>query len=121
MRMGRLTGVFLISVMASQWVWGQDDSRVVHGKRVFERYCTLCHGEGLGADGAPMLPGTHAIYIKYKGELPPLLQHRSDVTIDLVKSVVRNGLASMPPFRQTEVTDTDLEAIVAWFDSVPDE
>ena len=108
-------------LLSSSLAFGQNESSATHGKRVFERYCTLCHGEGPGADGAPMLPGTHAIYIKYRGELPPLLQHRSDVTIDLVKNVVRNGLASMPPFRPTEVTDSDLEAIVAWFDSVEDE
>ncbi|MBT5484362.1 MAG: cytochrome c [Gammaproteobacteria bacterium] len=121
MRIGRITSILFLSVWFNQMAWGQDDNRIAHGKRVFERYCTLCHGEGLGADGAPMLPGTHAIYIKYRGEVPPLLQHRSDVNIELVKTVVRNGLASMPPFRQTEVTDSDLEAIVAWFDSVADE
>ena len=121
MRAGRIAGILLLSIMFNPMAWGQDDNRVAHGKRLFERYCTLCHGEGLGADGAPMLPGTHAIYIKYRGEVPPLLQHRSDVNIEFVKTVVRNGLASMPPFRQTEVTDSDLEAIVAWFDSVADE
>ena len=99
----------------------QNTDSVSHGKEVFNRYCVLCHGDGPGDDGAPMLPGTHAIYIKYRGERPPLLENRSDINLEFVKSVVRNGLASMPPFRQTEVTDSDLEDIVAWFDSVSDE
>jgi (+)-pinoresinol hydroxylase len=113
--------LLLMLLLSSNLALGQDDSSAAHGKMVFDRYCALCHGDGPGGDGAPMLPGTHAIYIKYRGELPPLLQHRSDVTIELIRSVVRNGLASMPPFRQTEVTDTDLEAIMAWFDSVENE
>lgn len=102
-------------------VMAQDADSISQGKQVFNRYCVLCHGDGPGDDGAPMLPGTHAIYIKYRGERPPLLEHRTDINLEFVKSVVRNGLASMPPFRQTEVTDGDLENIVAWFDSVTDE
>lgn len=85
-----------------------------HGKEVFEHYCKPCHGDGRGDDGAPMLPGTHALTLKYRGQTPGLLERRGDLPADLIKAVVRSGVASMPPFRKTEVTDADLEAVAAY-------
>jgi mono/diheme cytochrome c family protein len=61
-----------------------------------------------------MLPGTHALSLKYKGSKPALLEQRSDLSYELIKTFVRNGVASMPPFRKTEVTDDDLKAIAAY-------
>lgn len=84
------------------------------GRTVFVHYCAPCHATGRGADGAPMLPGTHALYLKYKGSKPALLEQRSDLSFELIKTFVRNGVASMPPFRKTEVTDDDLKAIAAY-------
>jgi mono/diheme cytochrome c family protein len=93
----------------------QENSAAVHGREVFEHLCAPCHGTGPGDDGAPMLPGTHAIALKYRGEKPPLLQDRTDINYEFVKSVVRSGLASMPPFRKTELTDSDIAAIMTYF------
>ena len=104
----------LLLFATTPWVHAQD---AAHGKTVFEHYCAPCHGAGPGDDGAPMLPGTHAISLKYRGEKPPLLQDREDLTLDFIRTVVRGGLASMPPFRKTEMTDAELADIKAWFDS----
>jgi mono/diheme cytochrome c family protein len=87
---------------------------IEQGKTVFEHYCAACHGTGRGDDGAPMLPGTHALQLKYRGEKPGLLEERTDLPAELIKVFVRNGVASMPPFRKTEVTDEDIEAIAAY-------
>jgi (+)-pinoresinol hydroxylase len=87
---------------------------VERGRFVFEQYCTPCHGDGRGDDGAPMLPGTHALHLKYRGERPGLLEQRSDLPAEVIRVFVRNGVASMPPFRKTEVTDEDIEAIAAY-------
>ena len=92
----------------------QDGAAIDKGKMVFEHYCAPCHGAGRGDDGAPMLPGTHALHLKYKGEKPGLLEERTDLPAELIKAFVRNGVASMPPFRKTEVTDQDIEAIAAY-------
>jgi mono/diheme cytochrome c family protein len=81
---------------------------------VFEHYCAPCHGAGRGDDGAPLLPGTHALQLKYRGEKPGLLEQRTDLPAALIKAFVRAGVASMPPLRQTEVTDADIEAIAAY-------
>ncbi len=61
-----------------------------------------------------MLPGTHALSLKYRGEKPGLLEERTDLPAEVLKAFVRNGVASMPPFRKTEVTDADLDAIAAY-------
>jgi mono/diheme cytochrome c family protein len=93
---------------------GAQPPTIEHGKEVFEHYCKPCHGDGRGDDGAPMLPGTHALTLKYRGQKPGLLEQRTDLPADLIKAVVRSGVASMPPFRKTEVTDADLEAVAAY-------
>jgi mono/diheme cytochrome c family protein len=87
---------------------------IERGRIVFEQYCTPCHGDGRGDDGAPMLPGTHALHLKYRGERPGLLEERTDLPAEAIRVFVRNGVASMPPFRKTEVTDEDIEAIAAY-------
>jgi mono/diheme cytochrome c family protein len=92
----------------------QKPADVAHGKEVFEHYCKPCHGAGHGDDGAPLLPGTHALTLKYRGQKPGLLEERTDLPPELIKAFVRNGVASMPPFRKTEVTDADLDAVAAY-------
>jgi mono/diheme cytochrome c family protein len=93
---------------------GAQSGDIELGGEVFAHYCAPCHGAGRGDDGAPMLPGTHALSLKYRGEKPGLLEERTDLPAEVIKAFVRNGVASMPPFRKTEVTDADLEAIAAY-------
>ena len=95
-------------------VSAQTGAAIARGQEVFAHYCAPCHGEGRGDDGAPLLPGTHALTLKYRGEKPGLLEERTDLPAELIKAFVRNGVASMPPFRKTEVTDEDLDAIAAY-------
>lgn len=74
----------------------------------YENYCSACHGEGVGK------PGTLALQAKYKGALPALLDKRTDLTPALIKTYVRNGFSVMPLFRKTEISDADLDAIIAY-------
>lgn len=74
----------------------------------FQEYCAVCHGAGVGK------PGTLALQAKYKGAKPALLADRTDLTAALVKTYVRNGIAVMPFFRKTEISDADLDAIAAY-------
>ena len=113
MRTTTLLGIALAAAVTSSAA-AQDDATVTRGKAVFAHYCAPCHGDGRGDDGAPMLPGTHALTLKYRGEKPGLLEQRMDLPAELIKAFVRTGVASMPPFRKTEVTDADLEAIAAY-------
>ena len=79
--------------------------------------CAPCHGAGVGDDGHAMLPGTDALRIKYKGAtppVPPLLEQRTDLTAPVLKVFLRHGSFSMPPFRPTELTDTEIADIAAY-------
>ena len=74
----------------------------------YQDYCSMCHGEGPGR------PGTMALQAKYKGAEPALLAERTDLTPQLIKMYVRNGISIMPIFRKTEISDADLDAIAAY-------
>lgn len=74
----------------------------------FQDYCAVCHGAGVGK------PGTIALKEKYKGAEPALLADRTDLTQQLIKTYVRNGISVMPFFRKTEISDPDLDAIAEY-------
>lgn len=86
-------------------VSGKDQPR---GYVQYQDYCSMCHGEGVGK------PGTMALQAKYKGAEPALLEKRTDLTPELIKTYVRNGISVMPIFRKTEISDADLDAIAAY-------
>ena len=52
-----------------------------------------------------MLPGTDALRIKYQGALPALIEKRTDLNAEAIRTFVRRGTWSMPPFRPTELTE----------------
>ena len=84
-------------------------SPVERGAAVFNNWCSACHSRG------PMnAPGTTSLQLKYQGSIPAALEDRRDLTVDLVKFYVRNGVATMPQLRKTEVSDADLEALAAY-------
>jgi mono/diheme cytochrome c family protein len=72
----------------------------------FQKFCSVCHGEG------PGMPGTLALQSKYKGARPALLEKRTDLKPAFIKFCVRNGISVMPSFRKTEVSEADLDAIM---------
>ena len=47
----------------------------------YQNYCSMCHGEGVGK------PGTLALAAKYKGAVPALLDKRTDLTPQLIKTI----------------------------------
>jgi mono/diheme cytochrome c family protein len=79
-----------------------------NGYLQFQNSCAVCHGP------SPERPGTRALAAKYKGALPALLEQRTNLTPDFIKYTVRHGVSVMPPFRKTELSDTDLNAIAAY-------
>jgi mono/diheme cytochrome c family protein len=91
-----------------------DGAAIARGNTVYQYWCATCHGPGIGILGLPMLPGTMALATKYRGALPALLEERTDLTPDFVKTIVRHGITIMPQFRKTEVSDADLDAIAAY-------
>lgn len=78
------------------------------GKQVFDQWCAACHA------AAPRMPGTASLAAKYGDSRPAALEQRTDLNPALVRYFVRNGILVMPPFRKTEITDAQLEALGAY-------
>lgn len=87
---------------------GQDATAADRGKQVFQYWCAPCHAPG------PRHPGTQALDALYKGAKPAPLEQRTDLVPDLTRQFVRNGVSVMPPFRKTEISDTELAALAAY-------
>lgn len=74
------------------------------GQRLFTEKCGLCHMErGWGTNSLARRSGGDG-----------LLVNRNDLTPTVVEYVVRNGLGSMPHFRQSELPDPLLKEIAAF-------
>jgi mono/diheme cytochrome c family protein len=102
--------VALVLALGAVWA-GQASAQVTpgsHGREVFDKWCAPCHGAGFGK------PATAALAFKYKGEKPALLEERTDLTPEIVKYMVRNGVYTMPASRKTEISDDDLDALAAY-------
>ena len=85
-----------------------DHTTLTTGHDVYTYWCWNCHGEGPGK------PGTAALAARYKGAVPGLLTERSDLSAELVKVYVRNGLSIMPHFRKTQISDAQLKALAEY-------
>jgi mono/diheme cytochrome c family protein len=75
------------------------------GRAEFQDACAICHGAG------PDRPGTSSLQFKYGGRLPALLEQRTDLSPEQVKFYIRHGIAMMPAFRKTELSDAQADAI----------
>ena len=81
-------------------------SQADRGREVYRKWCTPCHGTGLGK------PGTAAAAAH--GAKPAVLEQRTDLAPKVIETAVRNGINFMPRFRKTEISNADLAAIVAY-------
>ena len=103
--------LILCVALASTKAVAQDNSeQLALGEEVFNTWCLACHDANLPWSGG----GTQALDAKYEGELPGNLLDRTDLTEDVVKAFVRTGIYRMPPFRLTEIDDTELDALAAF-------
>jgi mono/diheme cytochrome c family protein len=78
------------------------------GRRVFEEWCAPCHAPG------PRHPGTQALDVLYRGQKPGALEERTDLFPEITRTFVRSGVSVMPPFRKTEISDVELDALAAY-------
>lgn len=78
------------------------------GQEVFNRNCAACHADGL------KFAGTMALAAKYEGSLPAALEQRKDLTPDVVRYFVRNGVSIMPGYRKSQITDKQLDELAAY-------
>ena len=84
-----------------------DATDTAPGAAVFARWCVHCHGEQAAAPGRLKLAWT-------RGVERSVLARRDDLDAAGIRRVVRRGQLEMPGFRPTEISDTELEAVIAW-------
>jgi mono/diheme cytochrome c family protein len=77
------------------------------GEQIFATRCVFCHGEGLGH------PAWQMLALK-KGKDKAEILGRPDLTPVYIKHVVRDGFIEMPPFRPSEISDSDLDALASY-------
>ncbi len=102
-----LFGIALGSIFAGIAVADEPD-----GRRLFDNHCAECHAEGFGHPGTQRLGWS-------RGEQRAVLTKRTDLTVDYVKLIVRRGLAEMPPFRPSEISDAELARLSAYLAKTP--
>jgi mono/diheme cytochrome c family protein len=98
-----------------------DSARVTEGQQVFVRWCQGCHARGTPVQGDPdagpvgrIWAGTYTLEQRYKGAVPAALEERTNLTPELIRALVRNGLNVMPRTRKTEISDDKLDALIAY-------
>jgi (+)-pinoresinol hydroxylase len=109
----RSAGVaWTIALLGVSVVAATQAADATNGRSLFDRWCEGCHG--VITPLRTPLAGTYALQQRYQGKLPAVLAERRDLTPELIKTVVRNGLNVMPRTRKTEISDAELEDIVAY-------
>lgn len=76
-----------------------------HGKARYDRMCAPCHNKGFWA--------ANKLGARY-GDENAVLEDRKDLNTDYIETVVRKGIGSMPPYRKTELSPGDLDAIAEY-------
>ena len=115
--MKRTLSLLTLFIAATSAAAAQTPPSETKGKVVYDNWCVHCHGSiGSTSRYTPngLLPGTSALTVKYQGRVPAVLSDRTDLGPAYIKSVVRKGLFGMPISRKTEISDADLEDVVAY-------
>jgi (+)-pinoresinol hydroxylase len=84
-----------------------------NGKAVFLRWCQGCH-EALPGAGLDPPAGTYTLQQRYQGRLPAEIEKRTDLTAAQIRGLVRHGINVMTGFRKTEITDQQLDDLIAY-------
>ena len=82
-----------------------DAPSAARGQQAFTHRCGMCHREG----------GTGTFILTRRlGPEKSLLEKRTDLNPDYVRTVVRWGLVNMPRISRVELPDPDMDALVAY-------
>jgi mono/diheme cytochrome c family protein len=92
---------------------GTQAADAAHGQAVFTVWCTGCHEPLPGRSYAPPA-GSYVLQQHYQGRIPSALEQRTDLTANQIRTTVRNGRNMMPQTRRTEVSDADLDDVIAY-------
>jgi mono/diheme cytochrome c family protein len=102
MRLSSAALALVIGLAAAQSTAAEKSSA---GQALYRSRCGMCHQEG--GFGANSLA-------KRLGKESSVLERRSNLDAALVRTVVRRGVGSMPPFTKVELTDEELSRIAEY-------
>jgi (+)-pinoresinol hydroxylase len=115
-----IVAVSLLLVAGLALAQRPSDADVQRGQEVFEKWCAGCHNPdpALQNHGDALVgrvfAGTYSLEQRYHGAEPAALAQRTDLKAAYIRLTVREGRNIMPRTRKTEVSDADLDAIVAY-------
>jgi mono/diheme cytochrome c family protein len=101
-----------LMVLAAPLAGAADAATMATGKQLFDRWCYGCHG-GKNRQGG-LTAGSYVLNERYKGSLPADLEERVDLQPSYLKQTVRRGVNVMPATRKTEISDRELDILVAY-------
>lgn len=107
MRRMAIVASLLILAFANGGAAAQDATLAL-GERIYLDKCEYCHGDGVQKGG------TYVLQARYQDALPALLTERTDLAPEYIGAVLRTWTNGMAPFRPTEISDTELAALVAF-------
>ena len=81
---------------------------IAKGEKIFVNQCEFCHGRGIEQGG------THRLRQRYGGTVTEYVQDRTDMEPEYIRNIVRNWNIGMPAIRPTEITDEELEWLIAY-------
>jgi len=80
-----------------------------NGEKVYDLWCGICH-EGGPQDGY----GGSQVLALTRGESQARIKDNDTLSPTYIEAVVRKGLGMMPPFRKTEISDDELNDLIAY-------
>lgn len=89
---------------------GPSQASINRGQETYDLWCGTCHAAGEGYAGTQMLTLTRA-------EGLGVMKDNDTLTDAYIELVVRKGLGMMPVFRKTEITDAQLNDLLAYLGS----
>lgn len=81
------------------------------GQKLYEKNCLVCHAAG------PSFVGTNVLTARF-GQGNGLLIERQ-LPSAYVEHVVRHGAGSMPGFRRSEISDSELQTLIDYMAAQP--
>ena len=117
--MNLIAPIFVVTCFlgSSATALAADDDVLTLGKVVYDDWCGICHAEDDKSSGG----GTQALQTLYQGTIPAKLEDRTDMTAEFITELVRKGRLGMPNFRLTEISEKELEAVIAYLTRNNDE
>lgn len=89
--------------MAPQFLPLQDSTVLDTGQEVYTYWCAACHMMGK--------PGSVALMTLREEQMPTDLADNDYLDAEYVRYLVRNGQSAMPHFRQTQISDAQLDLL----------